>query len=54
MRIGRTIIIPTILALGAAGSILVGSAAPAVASQAPNAHVQSPASTLTTGIFYHA
>jgi hypothetical protein len=39
MRIGRTVIIPAILALSAAGSILVGSAVPAVAAQAPSAHV---------------
>jgi hypothetical protein len=39
MRIKRTIIIPAILALSAAGSILAGSAVPAVAAQAPAAHV---------------
>ena len=38
MRIKRTIIIPVILALGAAGSILAGSAVPAVASQAHATH----------------
>ena len=38
MRIKRAII-PVILALGAAGSILAGSAAPAVATQASTAHV---------------
>jgi hypothetical protein len=32
MRIGRTIIIPVILALSAAGSILAGSAVPAAAA----------------------
>jgi len=37
MRI-RQAIIPVILALGAAGSILAGSAVPAVAAQAPAAH----------------
>ncbi len=40
MRIRRTIIIPAILALSAAGSILAGSAVPAAtAAQAPSAHV---------------
>ncbi len=39
MRIGRTVIIPAILALSVAGSILVGSAAPAVAAPAHSAHV---------------
>jgi len=40
MRIGRAIIISAILAFGAAGPILAGSAAPAAAAQAPSAHVQ--------------
>ena len=39
MSIRRTVIIPAILALGAAGSILAGSAATAVVAQAPEAHV---------------
>ena len=39
MSIRRTIIIPAILALGAAGSILAGSAMPAAVAQAPAAHV---------------
>jgi hypothetical protein len=43
MRIGRTIIMPAILALGLAGSILAGSAVPAVAAQAP----------AVPGVFYH-
>jgi hypothetical protein len=34
MRTGRSIVISTILALGAAGSILAGSAAPDLASEA--------------------
>jgi hypothetical protein len=38
MRI-RRVIIPIILALGAAGSILTASAAPAVAASAPAVHV---------------
>lgn len=39
MRIKRAVIISAILAFGAAGSILAGSAVPAVAAQAPSAHV---------------
>ena len=39
MRKGRSIVISTILALGAAGSILAGSAAPAVAASASSVHV---------------
>jgi hypothetical protein len=47
MRIGRTIIIPAILALGAAGTILASSAAPVAAAQTPNV------SSTVTGIYYH-
>ena len=39
MRIRRSVIIPAILALSMAGSILAGSAAPAVAAQGASAHV---------------
>ena len=39
MPIKRTIIIPAILALSAAGSILAGSAVTATAAQAPSIHV---------------
>jgi len=49
MRISRTVIIPAILALSAAGSILVGSAAPSAAAQAPAAHVLAAA----PHSFYH-
>ena len=38
MHIRRSVIIPAILALAAAGSILVGSAAPAVAAQGTTVH----------------
>ncbi len=47
MRIGRTVIIPAILALSAAGAILVGSAVPAVATQAPSTHVAATATPNT-------
>ena len=46
MRIKRTIIIPVILALSAAGSILAGSAVPAVASQAHATHATHATHTL--------
>jgi hypothetical protein len=39
MRIRRSVIIPAILALSAAGSILAGSTASAVAAQGTAAHV---------------
>ncbi len=41
MRIGRTLVIRTILALGAAGSILAGTAVPVMATQAPSVTVQA-------------
>jgi hypothetical protein len=39
MTIRRSIIIPVILALSAAGSILAGSTVSAAAAQAPSVHV---------------
>jgi hypothetical protein len=45
MRIGRRIIIPAILALSAAGSIMVTAAVPVTAAQAPSAHVLAAAPT---------
>jgi hypothetical protein len=54
MRIGRAIVIPAILALGAAGSILAASAVPAAAAQASSAQVQSSSTSSTTNVFYHA
>ena len=39
MHIRRSVIIPAILALSAAGSILVGSAGAATAAQGTSAHV---------------
>ena len=39
MRIRRSVIIPAILALSAAGAILAGSTAPAVAAQGTTVHV---------------
>ena len=52
MRI-RRVIIPVILALGAAGSILVGSAAPTVAAQAPAAHALAMSSHVTPKMHYY-
>jgi hypothetical protein len=39
MRIKRAIIIPALLLLGAAGSVMAGSATPLAAAHAPAAHV---------------
>lgn len=54
MRIGRAFLIPAILALGVAGSALVGSAIPAAAANVPIVHVH-PTGGLTTGtnMFHH-
>jgi hypothetical protein len=42
MHIGRTIIVPAILALGVAGSLLTGAAAiPAAAGHVATVHVQA-------------
>jgi len=52
MRIGRAIIIPAILALGAAGSILSGSAMSAAVGHAPSTHVHATAVSASPNIYY--
>jgi hypothetical protein len=52
MRIGRTIIIPAILALGVAGSALSAPATSAASGHAPSAHVLAAAGIPT--IWYRA
>jgi len=54
MRIGRAIIIPVILALGASGSILVASAASAAPSQAPSMHAHPSVQHVGSRMLYHA
>jgi hypothetical protein len=51
MRI-RRIIIPLILALGAAGSIVASSAVPTVAAQAPAAHALAMTSHIVPHMHY--
>jgi hypothetical protein len=53
MRIGRAFIIPAILALGIAGSAMVGPAVPAAAASVPVAHVQTTGLTIGTNMFHH-
>jgi hypothetical protein len=54
MRIGRAFIIPAILALGVAGSALVGSAIPAVAAaNAPIVHVHHTDISKGTNMYHH-
>jgi hypothetical protein len=45
MRIGRTVIIPVILALGVAGSVLASAEVSAAVVRTPSAHVQQATST---------
>ena len=54
MRFSRAIIIPALLAFGAAGSVLAAAAVPAAAAQAPAAHAQSHASSMRPLLHYHA
>ena len=53
MRIRRAVIIPAILALGAAGSVLVGPAMPSAAGHTPASSVQAAASS-TPAVHYRA
>jgi len=50
MRIGRVFISPAILALGIAGSAMVGAAIPAAAANTP---VQTTGITIGTNMFHH-
>jgi hypothetical protein len=54
MRIGKTIIIPAVLALGAAGTILASSAATATAAQASTASVKVVHVDSSPNMHYHA
>jgi hypothetical protein len=53
MRIGRAIIIPAILALGVAGSVLSGSAMAATAQHTPSVHSHAVAARISPDILYH-
>ena len=53
MRIRRDLIIPAILALGVAGSLLTGSAVPVAAGLAPTVHVQAVAPSAALHIYLH-
>jgi hypothetical protein len=52
MRIGRALIIPAVLALGVAGSVLTGSAMPAAVGHVPSAHVQAAAAPASPDMHY--
>ena len=53
MRIGRTIIIQAIVALGAAGSIAASVAVPAATVAAPSSHVHTVAVAKAPASWYH-
>ncbi len=53
MRIGRALIIPAIVALGVAGSVLAGSAMPVAAVHAPTVHVQAVTVSSVPGMYFH-
>ena len=54
MRIGRTIVIQAIVALGVAGSIAASVAVPAATVAAPSAHVHTVAASAVHQSWYHA
>jgi hypothetical protein len=54
MRIGRRIIIPTILALGMAASALAGAKISAAAEHASNADVHAVAVSASPSTLYHS
>ncbi len=53
MRIRRAIIIPAVLALGVAGSVLSGSEIALAAGHAPSVHMPAPAPPAVFGLYYH-
>jgi len=53
MRIGRIVVIPSILALSVAGAVLTGSGISAAVTHAPSAHVQASASSAGPDVYYH-
>ena len=53
MRIGRAFIIPAILALGFAGSAMVGSAIPAAAANVPVVHATTTGLSIGTNMYHH-
>jgi hypothetical protein len=55
MRIGRTVLIPVILALGVAGSVLAGAEMSAAAAATPTVHVlQTTTITVSPLMRYHS
>jgi hypothetical protein len=53
MRIGRAILIPAILALSAAGTVVAGSALPAAAAPVASAHAVAHGTAMRPAIYYY-
>jgi hypothetical protein len=53
MRIGRAIIIPAIVALSVAGSVLPGAETAMAAGHVPTAHVHTVVTRSFWGVYYH-
>jgi hypothetical protein len=53
MRIGRTVIIPVIVALGVAGAVLASSEISAAAAHTSGTHVSATASAASPDTLYH-
>jgi len=53
MRIGRAFIIPAILALGIAGSAMVGAAIPAAAANVPVVTAHTTGLSTGTNMYHH-
>jgi hypothetical protein len=54
MRIGRAFIIPAILALGATGSVVVGSAVPEAAAHTATVHTLAASPSAFSNLYYRA
>jgi hypothetical protein len=53
MRIGRAIIIPAIVVLGVAGTVLPGAEVAMAAGHTPAGHVHTAVIPSLTGVYYH-
>ena len=53
MRIGRAIIIPAIVALGVAGTVLPGAEIAVAAVHTPAVHLHTTTHPMVTGTYYH-
>jgi hypothetical protein len=54
MRIGRAILIPAILALGVAGTVLAGAEIPATAQHAQSVTVQATVAAAIPAVHFHS